>query len=105
VEKCRKCGADLAPRGHGAGRAASYCSVGCRRSTEYDLRRAQDALAAVEKRAREHREHLALAPPCSLNCCGRGEAVQRHFAFLEEGRERLEARMRVLLDDEEARGE
>jgi hypothetical protein len=101
VPGCRKCGAALAGRA-GAGRPASYCSKGCRRAAEYELRRVQDALAAVEKRAMEHREHVALAPHFGLNCCGRGEAVVRHLEWLEEERVRLEQRMRVLLDDREA---
>jgi hypothetical protein len=96
---CRKCGVALAER-TGAGRPPWYCSVGCRRSAEYELRRAQTAVEAVEKDIRRHREHVAIEPVYGLDCCGRrSDAVARHLAFLEEERVRLEARMRELLDD------
>jgi hypothetical protein len=60
----------------------------------------QDAVAAVEKAARRHQEHLAIESVYGLDCCGRGDALQRHVVFLEEERVRLEARMRQLLDDD-----
>jgi hypothetical protein len=100
VTTCRKCGRDLAAR-EGAGRPAVYCSVGCRRAAEYELRRAQDALAAAEKDIRAHREHVALESHYGMACCGRGEAVVRHLDWLNDERVRQEARMRTLLDDEE----
>jgi hypothetical protein len=53
----------------------------------------------VEKAPRRHREHLAIESVYGLDCCGRGDALQRHVVFLEEARVRLEGRMKVLLDD------
>jgi hypothetical protein len=58
----------------------------------------QDAVASVEKAARSHREEIA-PPHYGLNCCGRGDTLVRHLEGLEGERERLEARMRELLDD------
>jgi hypothetical protein len=99
---CRKCGAEL-PAREGAGRPPAYCSTGCRRAAEYELRRAQDAVAAVEKRVLAHREHIALELPFGMECCGRGEALQRHIDWFEGERVRLEWRMAVLLDDDDRR--
>jgi hypothetical protein len=56
---------------------------------------------AVERRAREHREHQATEPYFGLARCGKGEAVARHLVWLEGERVRLEARTRELLDDGE----
>ena len=95
---CRKRGADLAPR-EGAGRPAIYCSVGCRRATEFELRRHQKAIEVFEKDERAHRENMAVQPDHGPYCCGRGEVKQRHLDRLEAEAGRLEARMRVLLDD------
>lgn len=104
VTTCRKCGAALAGR-PGVGRPAWYCSTGCRRAAEYELRRAQDALATVEKRAREHREQIALESVYGLNCCGRGQALVRHLEGIEAERMRLESRMQLLLDDGQGAGD
>jgi len=48
---CRKCGSEL-PTRTGRGRPAVYCSTGCRRATEYELRRVQKALEDIEEQAR-----------------------------------------------------
>jgi hypothetical protein len=66
------------------------------------LRRVQAAIESVEKRAREHREYVALQPPWPPNCCGRGDRAVQHLEWLEGERVRLEARMRELLDDDVA---
>ena len=100
---CRKCGAELAGR-DGPGRPSSYCSTACRRATEYELRRSQTAIEAVEKRILAHREHIALPSGWPPNCCGRGEAAVKHLEWLEGERVRLEARMAVLLSDGEDDG-
>jgi hypothetical protein len=80
---------------------AGYCSVGCRRAAEYELRRARTALDAVEKDVREHRENMAVRPEYGFHCCGYGQARERHLDWLEGEQVWLESRMRVLLDDGE----
>jgi hypothetical protein len=97
---CRKCGVGL-PTRSGPGRPAVYCSRGCQRAAEYELRRAQDAVASVEKNIRVHREWLATQPFYGLGCCGKAEAVTRQLDWLDGERQRLEGRMKVLLDDPE----
>lgn len=99
--RCRKCGAALAER-ESRGRPATFCSTACRRASEFELRRANVAIDAVEKRASQHREQLAVQPDMGLYCCGRGSALQRHLDWLEAEATRLELRMRQLLDDGEA---
>jgi hypothetical protein len=85
------------PPAKGTGRRPSYCGVGCRRAAEFEIRRTQHAVEAVEANLRMHREHAAMRPELWLDCCGRGEALQRRIVWLQGERERLEARMRQLL--------
>lgn len=40
---------------------------------------ARAAVEAVERRAREHREHQATEPYFGLARCGKGEVVARHL--------------------------
>ena len=81
---CRKCGTEL-PTRTGSGRPPTYCSTGCRRATEYELRRLQKALEDLEDRLRWSRMN------------GR----DAHSEDLEQECARLEARLRELLDDPE----
>ena len=76
VEKlCLKCRKPLKPTG--VGRPPSYCSTGCRRAAEYELRRIQRHLERLE--------------------------AQRESPFFVKDTERaiaaLEARLRTLLED------
>ena len=72
---CLKCRAPLTPTA--AGRPPSYCSTGCRRAAEYELRRIQRHLERLE--------------------------AQRESPFFVKDTERaiaaLEARLRTLLED------
>lgn len=79
---CPKCGAKV-PQSTDPGRPLTYCSTGCRRATEYELRRLQKALEDVEDRLRWSR----------IN--GRTPVVGER---LEVERLTLEARLHVLLD-------
>lgn len=89
MRACIKCGTDLPP--HGKGRPPTYCSQGCRRSTEYELRRIQRHLEALEREA----QWLKWQPPDVHTNNGRvRDAVVRTATDIAE----LEARMRVLLD-------
>src|SRR5687768_17907774 len=54
MRTCRKCGAEL-PEAAGPGRPRSYCSVGCRRAAELEVRRLQRALENTEDMIRQCR--------------------------------------------------
>jgi hypothetical protein len=74
-KRCGKCETPLKPTG--VGRSPTYCSTGCRRAAEYELRRIQRHLERLE--------------------------AQRESPMFAEGAEdaiaTLEARLRILLDD------
>jgi hypothetical protein len=74
---CSKCRTPLRPRA--AGRPPSYCSTGCRRAAEYELRRIQRHLERLETQ---------LESPFFV------EQTERAIAALE-------ARLRTLLADKE----
>jgi hypothetical protein len=95
--RCRKCGGPVSPR-KGAGRPATYCSPGCRRASEYEIRRANAAVDVAERAISLHREHLALDPTYGLGCCA-FERRAAHLVWWEEERQRLERRMRELLNE------
>jgi hypothetical protein len=83
---CRRCSA-LLPRKPGAGRRAAYCSNGCRRAAEYEAKRVQNALDGVEHVIRSR----TLSPTGTANA----EIIRAH----EAERDRLELRLREVLDD------
>ena len=85
--KCPKCEKPV-PERDGPGRPRRYCSDGCRRSAEYELRRIQRALESVEEQIRW----------CRFGWSGRRPDDEAKY---EEERQRLEARLLVLVDDEE----
>ena len=92
---CRKCGREVPQSaGPGRGRPRSYCSTGCRRAMEYELRRLQKALETVEQQLRWCRmgRHGRRASQAS-----RYEASQ--VSRYEAERVRLEDRLRELLGD------
>jgi hypothetical protein len=68
------------------GRPALYCSTGCRRAAEYELRRLQRHLEAIEGELRAIR-------------LGRS-AWPEHSRKLQNERKRLETRLAELLDTE-----
>lgn len=80
---CRKCGAAIEPA-DGPGRPKTFCSVGCRRAAEREIRRLDRALESVEDRLRYVR----------IN--GSHEPAARRY---EAERVRLEHRLRELLAD------
>ncbi len=82
---CRKCGAPVEQTG-GRGRPRSYCSVGCRRAAEREIRRADRAIEQMEERARWAR----------IN-----NADRASVAKYDAERVHLEQRLRDLLDDDE----
>ncbi|MFC9251217.1 hypothetical protein [Amycolatopsis thailandensis] len=84
--KCRKCGGKLAER-TGPGRKPAYCSPGCRRAAEYELRRIQRALEALEDEHRDIRLNWA-------------RVFADRLPLIEAEQNRLETRLRELLDDD-----
>jgi len=81
VEKpCLKCGAPLTSPP--TGRPPRYCSVGCRRAAEYELRRIQRHLERLERQS----EWVAR------------DYLKEHRAKIAQ----LEARLKELLEPEEA---
>jgi hypothetical protein len=49
IQRCPRCGR-IIPTRSGAGRPTIYCSVGCRRAAEYEIRCVNGRLAALESR-------------------------------------------------------
>lgn len=86
---CCKCGSNLPEKPPGPGRPPSYCSVGCRRAAEYELRRLDGAIEREERQLRFYRSSEFT-----------GSARAERVAECEAELARLETRMRVLLDDD-----
>lgn len=86
--QCLKCGAAYDPAT--GGRPARYCSTGCRRAGKNEIRRIDRAIEAVEEQIRW----------CRFGWSGRREA---DIPTYDAERERLEQRLRQLLDDEPER--
>lgn len=87
---CRKCRGPL-PEGSEIGRPASYCSLGCRRAAEFELRRIQTRLQRLEdeeQRCRLDRTGLSFLD---------GTTPAQHAADLAQEIERAEVRLRELL--------
>lgn len=96
---CRKCSKPL-PERSGRGRPALYCSTGCRRAAEYEIRRLQATIERLEGKILHHREAIALdRSGCGLICCGLVPAQRRHLDVLTEQLAAAEQRFAVLLDD------
>jgi len=94
---CRYCGLPVSkPR---TGRPATYCSTGCRRAAEYDIRRLSRRLEFVERKRDELELVVAIEEVES-----RGEwQVKRNAlmaAALDGQLQRYRDRLRLLLDDE-----
>jgi hypothetical protein len=91
---CVKCGNPLAqPR---TGRRAIYCSASCRRSAEFEIRRVQRALEAVERNIRRYQRDVATEDAGFFAEAG---WVKAALAESERQRDELEARLLTLLAD------
>lgn len=84
---CYKCGRELVIPP--TGRPPRYCSVGCRRAVEYEVRRIERALDRLE----EQRERVALDTYGSPK--HRASKIQSLDALIAQAEDRL----RDLLDD------
>lgn len=91
-ERCLKCGARL-PHGPG-GRPRTYCSVGCRRAAEYEIRRTSRQLEELQKEEARYRRIVAgidlPVPPVHI-------AQRKHSWVVDEIRA-MEMRLRELLE-------
>ncbi|MGI8310347.1 hypothetical protein [Saccharopolyspora hattusasensis] len=92
---CRRCGQPLGEPA-GTGRPAAYCSVGCRRATEYEIRRT--ATAAEHAEAEHTRWRQAAAGLGPLAAAPPGHA-DREAAWWAAEVSRLDGKLRDLLDD------
>lgn len=94
---CLKCGAPIPP-GAATGRPASYCGVGCRRAAEHEIKRCDQQLARVESQLSFERQRQPLRDRQDRKW------ADRRIAAGEAERDRLEARMRLLLAGSDDRG-
>ena len=98
---CVKCETAL-PRSE-TGRPRRFCSVGCRRATEFELRRLQRQLSDAEEAIRSWSSEAAVAPVKAFPPFVRSKAqCEWQAKGWEDQRVALEHRMRALLDDEAA---
>ncbi len=92
--RCLKCGADI--EGSGSGRPPIYCSTGCRRAAEHEVRRINRVLENLEHEEREYRrgfetDHLGGASP---------KHVAKQHAWVKAEISSLEQRLTKLLSPE-----
>ena len=90
--KCRKCGTPLAKPA--TGRPPRYCSTGCRRAAEYEIRRLNRHLERLES----DRETLANYRTRYRDLLGRTHRQQ--VADTVQAIAGAEARLKKLLDDD-----
>lgn len=83
----------------GAGRPRRYCSLGCKRSADYEVKRLQQRLLVLESELESER-----GDPLGLTDIS-GRTPRQRAAALELAIERCETRLRLLLDDEAVSGE
>jgi hypothetical protein len=89
--RCRICSRDLQrPR---TGRPPAYCSVACRRSGEFEIRRLQRRLSTLEDLASDARLGGALGRVSRANAKENERAYAGEIAHLE-------GRLRSLFEDE-----
>ncbi len=86
TDACPKCGAPI-PDAGGPGRPKIFCSTGCRRLAEYEIRRLNETIGKLEDSAR------SLRNPATLHL----ESDALHLDFLAAEIARAEARLRALI--------
>lgn len=90
---CLKCGQPV-PASPGPGRPSRYCSKGCRRAAEYELRRLASRIASAELRLASLTRDEAVGP-----AYGSPEHRRKCLAWAQNELKGLEARLAALLDD------
>jgi len=93
MTNCLQCGAELQkPK---TGRHPSYCSVGCRRSAEYEITRLNRRIDSFENDLAHER---GLQGPFPDICDGFGRHVQDRVNHLQKELGAAENRLRLLLN-------
>jgi hypothetical protein len=93
TDQCKKCGRDLElPT---TGRPPDYCSKGCRRAVEYELRRIQRRLEGLEVQEASARRELE---PAAARLGGSPEFRRAQHRWYAGEIDRLEKRLHQLLD-------
>jgi hypothetical protein len=100
---CRQCGTALTKPP--TGRPPRWCSVGCRRAAEYEIRRISRHLEQLEERVLRMPDvdQMQVGFKRKPVLDGFGRTTTQQKAFVREQIATLEARLRVLLDDDELR--
>lgn len=88
---CRKCACACAFGANASGRPALYCSTGCRRAAEYELRRIQTRLAMLENQLSDCK--LNRSPIMNWD----GTSAEERATHLREVIAEEEARFKALL--------
>jgi hypothetical protein len=92
--ECVKCGRTF-ERPAVRGRIPRYCSKGCRRAREYELRRLQAAVGNAEERIVDARQRVD-----GVGGGGSPDYWRTVRRWWSKELDRLEERLRVLLDDD-----
>ncbi len=100
AKECRYCSLPVTrPR---TGRPPDYCSVGCRRASEYDLRRMSRRLESLERQRDELEMLIAIEEVESLGEWQRKKhTLQAETVARQIARDR--DRLRLLLDDHDGK--
>lgn len=92
-EKCKKCRAEIGHSQSRVGRPKRYCSPSCRRAAEFELRRLNDHLTALEGLLMHVRQAIARRDPMGFDGWGKPALAEVRIA---EEIARLEARLKEL---------
>ena len=93
VRSCLSCGVDLPPRSSGPGRPALYCSTGCRKQAELEIRRLEKHIDHAEQEIQWWQRAGMGQEFAPADCVD----VPGQLAWWLDERERLRARQRELL--------
>lgn len=77
MNKCVKCGIPI-EKNSDKGRSKTYCSVGCRRAAELEIRRINGRIEGLEKIAESYRLKVPM-----LDAYGKEEDVLKEIALQE----------------------
>lgn len=94
---CLKCG-DPLPVQDGPGRPRTYCSEGCRRAAEYELRRLERRITNVEGSVTFWRRRVDGVDYFG----GDPKVAEKHLSWWRDELERLEGRLAEILDGKPA---
>jgi sugar-specific transcriptional regulator TrmB len=92
--RCAKCGRELEELAD-TGRPKRYCGTPCRRAAEYELRRIQRQLEALEEQERHYRREC---DPATARWGGQPEVMRAQHKWYVDEIARLEARLLDLFE-------